>query len=67
MTFVQAVKEGIATIDEIYDWVDRWHESPADDGPLHEYLGLSREQYGLWVQTPSTLEASVREQIRTSE
>lgn len=66
MTFVQAVKEGVANIDEIYDWIDRWHESPTDDGPLHTYLGLSWEQYGLWIQDPESLAESIREQIQSS-
>lgn len=34
--------------DEIDDFVDFWHES-GENGELHEFLGLTWEEYSLWV------------------
>ena len=64
MTFVEAVKDGVATLDDIHEWIDAWHESPTDDGLLHTYLGLTWEQSGRWVQSPKTLGESVEEQLK---
>ena len=30
--------------------VEKWHTSPTDDGPLHEFLGMSWEEYGAWTK-----------------
>lgn len=40
---------------DIDDWVERWHTS--DTGmQLHEYLGMTWEEYGNWVAAPAALE-----------
>ena len=52
--FADLCLKGEACADEIDDFVDRWHESAADV-PLHEFLGLSRDEYALWVERPDSL------------
>ena len=52
-TFMAACLQGEALLDEIDDYVERWHEGGA--GELHDYLGLTDEEFGLWVEQPSAL------------
>lgn len=40
---------------ELADRIDRWHANPAQDQPLHEYLGLTLEQYERWLKDPDAL------------
>ncbi|HBK06782.1 MAG TPA: hypothetical protein DDZ81_13075 [Acetobacteraceae bacterium] len=40
--------------DEIDDFIDRWHEQPVGLA-LHDYLGMSREEFGLWLDQPDML------------
>lgn len=32
------------------DLVDAWHNSPEDGRPLHEFMGMSWDQYKRWVE-----------------
>jgi hypothetical protein len=44
--------------DHLDDLIDRWHHSSPDDPtPLHEYLGMSWEEYGAWVKDPTAIPA----------
>lgn len=59
VTFVAAVLAGDAFVTDVDDWVDEWHEAPDDSEAgaleLHEYLGLSWEEYRLFVERPESL------------
>jgi hypothetical protein len=40
------------------DHVEAWHQSPlSDPTPLHEYLGMTWDEYGAWVKDPSAIPA----------
>ena len=57
-TFFDLYGQGLALPDEIDDFIDRWHEgagSPGGSVPLHEYLGLTRDEYEIWVLDPDVL------------
>lgn len=43
-----------AALDEIDDFVDRWHAAPQGQ-ELHDYLGMSEEEYSLWLRIPDAL------------
>lgn len=43
-----------AALDEIDDFVDRWHAAPQGQ-ELHDYLGMSEEEYSLWLRVPDAL------------
>ena len=48
----QIVKNIKVTKDNIDDLIDQWHESdPEDKTPLHEFLGMTQEEYSKWVDT----------------
>jgi hypothetical protein len=54
-TFVDRALSGEASLDDIDDYVDTWHDDAAEKRELHDYLGLTRDEYGLWVEQPSSL------------
>src|SRR3984893_14338545 len=61
-TFFDLYSEGRVLPDEIDDFVDRWHEggdTEARSLPLDEYLGLTLEEYELWVQAADILPLAV--------
>ena len=55
-TFVEDCLAGRALPAEIDDHVERWHESDSSLG-LHEFLGMTQEEYAWWVERPETLPA----------
>jgi hypothetical protein len=65
MTFVEACWAGEAFADEIDNWIERWHNESRDK-PLHEFLGLTIEQYERWINNPRELQ-SILEEFSTAE
>jgi hypothetical protein len=58
-TFVDDVLAGHASLDDMDDYVDAWH-GLSDDAPeasleLHEYLGLTWDEYRRWGTHPESL------------
>lgn len=58
-TFVDACLSGHALLDDVDDWVDRWHDVPDDDAvadlTLDEFLGFTSEEGALWAEKPESL------------
>ena len=52
--FISLALSGEAMTDEIDDFVDQWHDNPTGLS-LHDYLGMNREEYALWLSSPDTL------------
>jgi hypothetical protein len=52
--FMALALAGHAMTDEIDDFVDHWHADPKGLA-LHEYLGMDREEYALWLNSPDML------------
>jgi len=55
MNFVEKCLAGESLADEIDDYISEWHEGAGEDQELHEYLGLTWEEYSLWGTRPSIL------------
>ncbi|MGO0630814.1 hypothetical protein ACTORR_12380 [Pseudomonas sp. SAR267] len=56
MNFVELCLRGDVLTDEIDDFVEDWHEGREGvDQDLHEYLGMSWEEYSVWSTNPSML------------
>jgi hypothetical protein len=53
-TFIDLVLHGDVVMDEIDDFVEAWHRSDSDE-TLHEFLGMTSEEYDLWVEKPESL------------
>jgi len=54
MKFMDACMSGDALLEEIEDYVDEWHEGDSDE-ELHEYLGMTEEEYTIWVENDAAL------------
>ncbi|MBI3119607.1 MAG: hypothetical protein HYZ00_13010 [Candidatus Hydrogenedentes bacterium] len=53
-TFLDMVISGNAHPKDIDEFVDRWHEG-RESGTLAEALGMSEDEYALWVQKSDAL------------
>lgn len=53
-TFIEKCLNGDVLYEDIDDYIDIWHESDSDD-ELFEFLGMTREEYAIWVKNPDTL------------
>ena len=52
--FIDLCLEGKVPLDDVDDFVDRWHETP-EGFELHDYLGMTPEEYSLWLRVPDAL------------
>jgi hypothetical protein len=50
-TYIDKYLNGEIQMDEIDDFIEQWHESDSEK-ELHEYLGMTWEEYALWVERP---------------
>ncbi|CAN5339143.1 hypothetical protein BH09SUM1_BH09SUM1_16130 [soil metagenome] len=57
-TFLELCITGKAAPEEIDDYVDAWHSG---DGKLsmHEFLGMTWDEYSLWVSDPASLKRTI--------
>lgn len=55
-TFFALYSEGRVNADQADDYVEAWHESGDEETrSLAEYLGMSEEEYDVWLMTPRAL------------
>lgn len=54
-SFVDACLVGDALLSDIDDYVNAWHEDDTSVCDLPEYLGMSPDEYRLWVERPESL------------
>jgi hypothetical protein len=54
LTFIELYLNGQASPHEIDDYVDTWHTNPGMQ-EIYEFLGMSEEEYSLWVRDPDAL------------
>ena len=52
--FIKKCLNGEALLDDIDDYIDLWHETKGEI-PLHQYLGMKKSEYKLWVADPNVL------------
>lgn len=57
-TFFELYLAGKIHGEEIHEFIDRWHEG-SDPRELHEFLGMTREEYRVWVERPEMLQTIV--------
>lgn len=63
-TFLDRVLAGVTSLDEIDDYVDRWHNSPDETRSLAEFLGFTTDEYTLWMKDAHSLHKIIK--ARTS-
>ena len=49
MSFVEALRQGLADYDDIDDYIDAWHNS-SFQGEVYEFLGMTKQQYFNWYK-----------------
>lgn len=54
-SFMSLTLRGDILSDEIEDFVEAWHASDAKE-EIHEYLGMTFEEYSLWASDPDTID-----------
>ena len=55
-SFIEKCINGDASLDEIDDYINEWHDSDLSNGiELHEYLGMTWKEYSIWAIKPSFL------------
>jgi hypothetical protein len=62
VTFIEDVRAGRAARYEIDDYIDFWHASNTDMA-LHDFLGMSEEDYSIWIKTPDHLDEILRREL----
>lgn len=54
-SFMERVLVGEAIWMDADDWVERWHQEGGLGVALHEYLGMTWNEYRLWTERPEAL------------
>jgi hypothetical protein len=52
--FIELYLDGKVLPEDIDDYVDKWHASPGGR-EIYEFLGMSEEEYSLWLRDPDVL------------
>lgn len=52
--FIERCIKGQVLLEEIDDFIDEWHEGNSSE-PLHQYLGMSKKEYSLFVEDENYL------------
>jgi hypothetical protein len=55
MKFFDLFKSYKADVDDIHEHIDKWHEATTSE-TVHEYLGMSEEEYGVFIRHPEEAE-----------
>ena len=53
-TFLERYLNGEVPAEDIDDYVDQWH-AKSGKPQIYEFLGLSRDEYALWLRHPDLL------------
>lgn len=60
--FIQACINGDALLTDIDNYIEEWHKGDSTI-PLHEFLGMSKEEYSFFVQDESNLAKIIANRI----
>lgn len=53
-SFIEQCQAAVAQPEDIDDFIDQWHGSPAGTS-LHDFLGMTEYEYALWVSDAEIL------------
>ncbi|HZK81589.1 MAG TPA: hypothetical protein VFC46_10990 [Humisphaera sp.] len=56
--FIESCLAGQALAEEIYSFIDQWHESDATVG-VAQYLGITGAEYALWLEQSESLKSII--------
>lgn len=55
-TFIEKCIAGEANLEEIDDYVEKWHNGDGRNMELYEYLGMTKQEYSVWMLKPNEIE-----------
>jgi hypothetical protein len=58
LNFVDACLQGEALIEDIDEYIERWHEGDSEK-ELHEFLGFTKDEYELWLHNDNSIIKSI--------
>ena len=62
MTFIEKCIKKLATLDEVDDYVEEWHNNTEHHHEsLREFLGMTPKEFGCWLRDGSSLQDIIRE------
>lgn len=53
--FFALFAEGRAAREDIHDFIETWHDSEEDGRSLSEFLGMTEEEFSVWIMDYDTL------------
>jgi hypothetical protein len=56
--FIEKCLSREASPEDIDDYIDQWHDNPGNR-TLHEFLGLTRDEYASWIADAAVLPAII--------
>jgi hypothetical protein len=60
-TFFEKFLDHEVEVEDIYDAIHKWHNTPGAPKSVSEYLGMSKEQYGIFTgEPPAVVEQKFR-------
>jgi hypothetical protein len=62
-TFMDLAVDGQVMADEIDHYVEVWHDSNSDC-EVFEFLGMTFEEYSLWVMNPELINVVIASRVR---
>lgn len=54
-TFVDMLREGLCSVEDIDDYIEKWHNEYNGNLELYEYLGMTEDEYDSWLTNPKSL------------
>ncbi len=64
-TFIGKCLSGDALYEDIDDYIDLWHNSDSEE-KLHEFLGMTHDEYIEWVKHPDILPSIIANHNKVS-
>lgn len=58
-SFIEQCVSHEAEPEDIDDFIDQWHEGPGAQ-PLHEFLGMTHNEYAFWLADAAILPVIIR-------
>ncbi len=58
MNFIDLCIKGLTITDDIEEYIEQWRRSTGELS-VHEFLGMSLDEYDLWLNNPEVLDGIV--------
>lgn len=66
-TFAELYSDGEVTEDAVDDHIDQWHSGSGEGLELHEYLGMTMDEFSLFLTDPDLCYEKIKERKNNNE